>query len=146
MIEHSSISLNFEEASKIKNTGERVFAHVILLKPNLEIVYQPKTFVGIDGKKTVPDFYIRNTRTDSKGVYIEVTESLDLDNSSKSRQLRIMKQVRLIDPDIRYLQFNGAVLANLVRAFSSCLPADLNTELLVSKTTHASTQTKKLNS
>lgn len=103
------------EAACIKNVGEKIFAVAATAIPHLLVYWEPCTFEGVNSKKTIPDFYVLNTRNPkTKGVFVEVTQSLELDDSnSKSRQRRVMKIVSLVDQDIRYLQFNGRVLANI---------------------------------
>lgn len=115
---HPSISrdkhrLSVEDVTEIKNIGERVFALAVLQKPHLLVIYEPCVFLSKRGKKTSPDFYVLNLRNPrSVGTFIEVTQAAELDKR-KGNQLDVIKNLETTEKKVRYLQFNGPVLAEL---------------------------------
>lgn len=107
--------LTIEEAKLIQDVGEMIFALAVITVPHLSVYYHPRKFRTEKGKKTTPDFFVFNRHNPrTGGVYVEVTEGLNLEDSySKSKQRRVMQAVDLNSEGTRYLQLNGAVLANL---------------------------------
>lgn len=107
--------LSLDDAKKIKNWGEHLFAISAILA-NMIVFREPCIFPGENNKSTKPDFWVFNPNLlpDTNGVAIEVTKSPDLfANQNKGKQLRIMRRIKQINPAIKYLQFNGAVMKNL---------------------------------
>ena len=103
-----------EEARHIKgHHAEKIFATLLLLAPNLEIIYEPTRFEhqngGVVPDATVPDFRVTNLQTGIE-TFIEITRSFRNGNDPKKRQKRIMREAA---PDTRYIVFYGEKLRAL---------------------------------
>lgn len=109
--------LTVEKAGRISCLSERIFALAVCSRTHLVVIHEPCTFKSKNGSKTVPDFYILNLNNpNSEGIFIEVTTTPNIRSAEgKIHQKSVMHQVQLETPDqnIHYLQFNGAVLANI---------------------------------
>ncbi len=83
--------LSKEDASKIRNWGERIFALACLEKSCLEVEYQ----IPVNGKTcSVIDFRVTNIKS-GRSRLVEVTETPRdkvFDSERKERQVRNLKQ------------------------------------------------------
>ena len=83
------------------NLAEREFARLLIDNTNLEVEYEPVSFVFVDSdgnsQVTVPDFRVTNPQTGAVN-YIEITTS----RNGKHRQRRVMENA---GPQGRYKVF-----------------------------------------
>lgn len=88
------IPLSLEDAARLQNTGERIFAIAVCSIPHLLVYLEPDTFRSNGSGSTTPDFLVINTRRSgipNNGTYVEVTTG-SAEHPRKQRQRKVMKK------------------------------------------------------
>lgn len=106
--------LTLDEAEKLENWSERIFAIAVCSIPHLEVIHEPQR-IGNPQGVTVPDFLIRNKKRGkhASDIYIEVTGAKDLNGKRKQKQNRVMKYKAARENGTRYFQLPRKTLEKI---------------------------------
>ena len=109
-----------KDIALIQGVAEQQFALLLLSKPKLKEWYEPRLFEHINNENgkpegTIPDFFVQNTTSPHKGVFVEITTaSGDSQTDPKVKQRRVMKSAA---PNDRYVVLYREHLERIQEAY-----------------------------